>query len=249
MASGIDHVAIAVADPDTAAAELTDAVGLAFTGGGRHAGLGTFNRLAFLGDAYLELIGVDDPAAAQGWSIGRAAVVALGSGGGFATYGLVDDGIRATVARLVANGSSIGPVVAGSRERPDGEEVAWWSAAPPMLGPDHPPFLIKHAGYGAEWGTEALALRREFVHPIGSPVRLLGLEIAVDDPVSVAAQCRAQVGLEFQAVGGTATSVVGPHVIRLVPRSSGPHATVTLGAGVGAPRTVTMLNVCLRVAT
>lgn len=249
MASGIDHVVIAVPDPDTAAAELTDAVGLAFTGGGRHPGLGTFNRLAFLGDAYLELIGIDDAAAAQGWAIGRAAVVALASGGGFATYGLVDDGIRATVARLAANGSSIGPVGTGSRERPDGEKVAWWSAVPPTLGPDHPPFLIKHAGYGAEWGTEALAARRAYVHPIGSPVRLRGLEIAADDPVSVAAQCRAQVGLEFQAVGAAAISVVGPHVIRLVPRSPGPHATVMIGAGVGPPRTVTTLNIRLRVAT
>jgi len=41
MPSGIDHVVIAVPDPDTAAAELTEAVGIAFTAGGRHEGLGT----------------------------------------------------------------------------------------------------------------------------------------------------------------------------------------------------------------
>ena len=134
MASGIDHLVIAVNDPDAAAAELTEAVGLAFTAGGRHAGLGTFNRIAFLGDAYLELMGVDDPAAAAGWPIGAAAVRALERGGGFATYGLVDDAIRNTVARLQANGSRIGPVVHGSRERPDGERVEWWTASPPSSG-------------------------------------------------------------------------------------------------------------------
>ena len=38
MASGIDHLVIAVNDPDAAAAELTETVGLAFTAGGRHVG-------------------------------------------------------------------------------------------------------------------------------------------------------------------------------------------------------------------
>src|SRR3990170_1610049 len=145
MPTGIDHVVIAVADPDASAAELTERVGLAFTGGGRHPGLGPFNRVAFLGDAYLELIGVDDPVAAQGWAIGRAALRALEEGGGFATYGLLDEGIRATVARLQANGSSIGPVVPGSRRRPDSEVVEWWPAAP-RAGPG--PAAIPHQARG-----------------------------------------------------------------------------------------------------
>src|SRR3972149_3530581 len=105
MPTGIDHVVIAVADPDAAAAELTERAGLAFTGGGRHPGLGTFNRLPVLGGARPGPAGVEDKLAAQGWAIGRAALRALEEGGGFATYGLLDDGIRATVARLQANGS------------------------------------------------------------------------------------------------------------------------------------------------
>ena len=60
---------------------------------------------------------------------------ALAQGGGFATYGLADDGIRTSVARLQVNGSSIGPLVVGHRELPDGERVTWWTAAPPELGP------------------------------------------------------------------------------------------------------------------
>ena len=57
---GIDHVVLAVDDPDAAAAELEAKLGLAATGGGRHEALGTFNRLVWLGDSYLELIGVFD---------------------------------------------------------------------------------------------------------------------------------------------------------------------------------------------
>jgi catechol 2,3-dioxygenase-like lactoylglutathione lyase family enzyme len=236
MASGIDHVVIAVADPDVAAAELTEEVGLAFTAGGRHAGLGTFNRIAFLGDAFLELMSVDDVAAAQGWAIGAAAVRALERGGGFATYGLVDDAIRNTVARLGANGSSIGPVVHGSRERPDGERVEWWTATPPLLGPDRPPFLIKHLAAGAEWGAGALAARRSFVHPIGSPVVIERLEIAAPDPLGLAADCGHGLGLEFQVIGTVAACSIGPHVVRLVEGRSA--ATLVIGADVPAPRRI-----------
>ena len=71
MRLGIDHLVIAVPDPDASAAVLAAALGVAVTGGGRHELGGTHNRLAFLGDTYLELIGVFDrelvaPAAGHG---------------------------------------------------------------------------------------------------------------------------------------------------------------------------------------
>ncbi len=241
MAIGIDHIVIAVADPDAAAAELTERIGLAFSGGGRHAGLGTFNRIAFLGDAYLELMGVEDASLAGSWAIGAAAKRALERGGGFATYALVDDAIRISVARLQANGSRIGLVAQGSRQRPDGERVEWWTASPPLLGPERPPLLIKHLAAGAEWGADALAARRAFVHPIGSPVVLEQLQVATPGPQSLAADCRADLGLEFWAVDDVAVCSVGRHVIRLV--AGAPSAMVTLGAGIGASRSVTACGV------
>lgn len=243
MASGIDHVVIAVVDPDAAALELTERVGLAFTAGGRHAGLGTLNRIAFLGDAYLELMGVDDPVAAERWAIGAAVVRALGRGGGFATYGLVDDGIRRTVARLQANGSGIGPVVHGSRDRPDGARVEWSTASPDELGPDRPPFLIKHLSTGPEWGADALAARRAFIHPAGTVARLVGVELAVPDPLSLAGDCASQVGLEFEAMARAAITTVGAQSIRLVPEASGAAARVTLGIGSGAATLVSAQGV------
>ena len=67
----LDHVLIAVRDLDVAAAMLTEAHGLAVTGGGSHPGWGTANRIVPLGDAYLELIAVVDERAASETPFGR----------------------------------------------------------------------------------------------------------------------------------------------------------------------------------
>jgi hypothetical protein len=241
MPAGIDHLVIAVPDPNGAALELAEGLGVAFTAGGRHRGLGTFNRIAFLGDAYLELIGIENAAEAEGWPIGLAALRALATGGGLATYGLVDDQLAATVLRLQANGSSIGPVVAGSRRNADGSlAAAWWTALPADLGPDRPPFLIRHAAWGAEWGRAALAARRAFVQPAGSPAWLVGLEIPVENPTRLAAECAAELDMEFRAVGRVATSTVGRHRIRLVQRAAVRPPVVTLAIGTARQSTTAL---------
>lgn len=248
MATGIDHVVIAVPDPDAAAAELTERLGLAFTGGGRHPGLGTFNRLAFWGDAYLELIGVDDPVAAQGWAVGRAAVQGLERGGGFATWALGDDDLATTVARLRASGSAIGPPVHGSRAGTGGELVEWWTATLPELGPELPPFLIQHAARGDEWGPSAMAARGAFVHPLGSRVRLVSLELAVPDPIELAADCAAHLGLVLTAAGANAVATLGPHRIQLGRRVAGQEwARLTFQGGTGPRRSATTFGVTMAV--
>ena len=107
MLLGIDHLVIAVHDPDASAAALEADLGIAFTGGGRHEAWGTFNRLAFLGDTYVELIGVFDRAlvASSGTAVGRAALAVLDAGAeGLATFALATDDIAGDVARLQAAG-------------------------------------------------------------------------------------------------------------------------------------------------
>src|SRR3990170_4020806 len=118
MIRAIDHLVIACADPDAAAAELESALGLVATGGGRHEGSGTHNRIAWLADgSYLELIGVDDPDAAQRQPVGAAAVRVLeANGGGLATFALRDDDIEVSAATLAAAGS-FGAVTHGRRRR------------------------------------------------------------------------------------------------------------------------------------
>jgi catechol 2,3-dioxygenase-like lactoylglutathione lyase family enzyme len=239
MASGIDHIVIAVPDPDAAADELTEALGLAFGGGGRHPGSGTFNRIAFVGDAYLELIGIEDRALAEANAIGAAAARVLDDGGGLATYALLDDDLETTVAALRANGSSIGPAERGSRRRPDGDEVIWWRAAFDSLGPDRPPFLIRHDPTGAEWDPASRAERAAFVHPLGSPARLVRLDIATPDPPTLAATYQRELELELWAVGDLAVCTVGPHALRLRPSAEmAVPATVVIGADVDAPHSV-----------
>jgi hypothetical protein len=244
---GIDHLVIACGDPDAAAAELESSLGLACTGGGRHEGLGTFNRIAWLADgSYLELIGVEDRDAALQHPVGAAVVATIdASRGGLATYALLDDGIERTVAGLQAAGSSIGPVVHGSRRRDDGETVEWWAAFPAgPLGPDAPPFVIEHPVVGAEWGADARAARTTFRHPIGSPVILARIGVATADPLGTAATFHEQLGIDMWAVADLAVAEVGPHVIRLVPRREmSVPAVVTVGAEVDTPRTLDLLGV------
>jgi hypothetical protein len=245
MIRGIDHVVIACLDPDAAAAELEAALGIVATGGGRHAGRGSWNRIAWLSDgSYLELIGIEDPELARQSPVGSAAVRALQDhGGGLATYALTEDEIEKAAAALGAIGA-FGPVAHGSRTRDDGEVVEWWTAFPNGdLAPDSTPFLIQHAHAGAEWGADALAARAEFRHPIGSPVGLARLDIATSEPPSTAATIHEQLGLDFWAVADLAVATVGPHVIRLVPtREMAVPAVVTVAADVDAPRTAELFG-------
>jgi hypothetical protein len=241
MLLGIDHLVIAVDDPDAAAASLEAELGLAATGAGRHE-VGTHNRLVFLGDAYLELIGVWDRARALAHPIGAAVVRALDAGSpGFVTYALGTDGARREAMALRAAGSPISDAIPGSRARPNGEVVAWHCAFPPGLGPAGPPFLIEHELAGSEWGDDARHARAAFVHPFGGTARLVGLELEVEDPRAVAEAYRQVVGLDVPpgpgAVPGERETRVGEHWIRLVPPATGtgsqPCARVGIAGTVG----------------
>jgi hypothetical protein len=75
----IDHVIYATADLDAAAERMRRELGLEATGGGRHEGLGTHNRIVPLGRGYLELVAVADAEEAAGSDFGRA-VAARGEG-------------------------------------------------------------------------------------------------------------------------------------------------------------------------
>lgn len=234
--TGIDHLVIAVHDVEAAAATLEAGLGLAVTGGGRHETAGTHNRLAFLGDAYLELIGAFDRSrvwASPAFAVGGAALAVLDSGReGLATFALATDDVRQDVARLRLAGSSIGEPGAGSRVRPDGETVRWVTAFP-ALGAERPPFLIEHDLEGAEWGAGARAARAAFRHPRGGRVRLTALELPVHDPGAVAAEYGCVLGLAFSE-GWRA--LVGEHelVLRRAATRGEPPA-VRLAAEAGTP--------------
>lgn len=175
MLLGIDHLVIACVDPDAAAAGLERELGLRASGGGRHEALGTFNRLVWLGDTYLELIGVFDRALAERSWIGTPVVRALDAGGGLATWAVATDDLEGDVARLNAGGAGLAEPIAGERVRPDDRVVRWRLSVPRELGPERPPFLIEHDATSAEWSPEERAARAD------GPARLSVLELSVDD--------------------------------------------------------------------
>src|SRR6266516_500162 len=105
MLLSIDHIVIAVADLDDAAAELERSVGLRADDGGRHAALGTANRLAWFGDSYVELVTVADPAAASTSWLGAPTQAALERAGGFLSWAIRTDGLDADVRSARATGA------------------------------------------------------------------------------------------------------------------------------------------------
>lgn len=250
MLLGIDHLVIACADPDAAVAELERDLGLLPGGGGRHDALGTFNRLVWFGDSYLELIGVfDRDLAVRSW-IGAPTVRALDAGGGLATWAVATDAIGAEVARLNLRGAGLAEPIAGERRRPDGALVRWRLSAPRELGPAAAPFLIEHDPGAAEWTPGERVARAAEVHPLGAPVWLEVLELPVLDVARTAAELLRTAGIgPFRpslAGRGARDAPIGRQTVRLRPATGltaapfWPIATIRLrtepsGAGPAGP--------------
>jgi hypothetical protein len=229
MFLGIDHLVIAVTDPDAAATELERELGLAATGGGRHDALGTFNRLVWFGDTYVELIGVFDRSLAERSWIGAPALRTLDAGGGLATWAIATDALEADLERVREIGSNLGEPIDGDRRCEDGTVVRWRLATANTLGPSEPPFLIEHDRSAAEWTPGDRAARAALPHPIGGPVGLEVLELPVDDVNASIRQFLKAVGLRFRpslAGGGSRDADVGGQIVRLRPVRAGSGAAV-----------------------
>lgn len=225
MLQGIDHLVIAVADPDAAVADLARRLGLTPGGGGRHEALGTYNRLVWLGDTYLELIGVFDPELAAASWVGAPTLRALEHGGGLATWAIATDAIDDDVSDLRARGSDLAEPAAGERRRPDGKVVRWRLAAAPRLDLGLPPFLIEHDSGAAEWTPVDRATRAD------GTAHLTVLELSVDEVNRTSQAFLRSVGLRFRPSltgGGARDANVARQTVRLRPRrgTDAPSSTV-----------------------
>jgi hypothetical protein len=242
---GIDHVVLAVDDPDAAAERLEAELGLLAPGGGRHEALGTFNRLIWLGDSYLELVGVfDRDLAAANW-FGRMALESLDRGGGLVTWAIAVDDLDGVLRWAPGDGRLAGPTD-GERRRPDGRVVRWRMAYPPDVGPVLP-FVIQHDTGEAEWTPDERATRAAEEHPIGGRVRLVGLEVAVGSPPVAAGRIRSLLATSVEPDGRRAVRVlIGPHAARFaMPREDdGPNATVDLLAETPGRRRLVRIGDC-----
>ena len=133
----IDHVLYGVQDLELAAGRLEADYGLAATGGGSHGDLGTENRLIPLGDQYLELITVADPASQHPLAVVLGGWIAEGDR--FFSMAVEVDDIEATADRLESS------VLDGTRTGPDGATVAFRLAGFETALAEQVPFFI-------EWG-------------------------------------------------------------------------------------------------
>ncbi|MGH2513718.1 MAG: VOC family protein [Candidatus Limnocylindrales bacterium] len=234
MPDSIDHLVIACPDPAAAAGEIEARLGLRATGSGRHAALGTFNRLVWLGDGYIELVGVWDAGLAAASWIGQPVIAANAAGGGLATWAAGTSQLEVDVQALRSGGSGIGEPQTGERIRPDGRVVRWTLACAIPLGPLMPPFLIEHDMTAAEWTEPERAERAEQRHPLGGPARLSTLQLPAADLPGVTRRYLRTVGIgPFRpslAGHGAREAPIGPHAIRFMPAqvAGWPMATIHL---------------------
>lgn len=234
MLAGIDHVILAVSDPDASAVELERVLGLAATAGGHHAAHGTYNRLIFAGDTYVELMGVFDAEIADtSWWATYIKTRLVHAPAAYAGLPLSSDDMSADYERLLALGSAILPPSGGERVRPDGDVVRWRAARLPEPDPDLGlAFLIQHDTTGAEWRPADREARATQVHPLGTPARLVRVELPVPDVRSATLRLLRQLGLQFRpslAGQGARDASIGTHTLRLTSHAARPRITLRAG--------------------
>lgn len=225
MLVGIDHVVLAAEDPEATAVALESRLGLAATGGGRHDALGTFNRLVWLGDAYLELIGVfDADLASRSW-LGGPVLEALERGGGLVTWAIAVDDLDEALRWGPLDGGLTGPLD-GERRRADSRVVRWRLARPEAVT-STAPFLIEHDPAAAEWTPPERAARSDDRHPFGGRARLAGLEVLAESPARAAGGLRSLLAAAAEPAGRGAVRVrLGGHEVRFVASRPTPAAAV-----------------------
>jgi hypothetical protein len=148
----IDHVIICVPDLDRAAESFSKRYGLKSVAGGRHAGLGTANRIIPLGDNYLELLTVVDRRAARANPFGIWATVMIEENS-MRPAGLC---LRTENIGAIASRLGLKPVPM-SRTTLDGVELRWQSVGlEQTLTRGHPFFIqwdidmVDHPGRSLE---------------------------------------------------------------------------------------------------
>jgi len=233
--TAIDHVLVACADPDAAADDLGATVGLSASAGGRHIAHGTFNRLVWLGDSYIELMGVFDESLAENSWWGRHALAVIERGGGFMGVVLASDDLLSDAARLRAAGSVLDEPEVGSRTRPDDRVVKWTIAHEPAPDPDLGLlFLIEHDTTGAEWTPGERTARSAASHPLGGPARLERVEVPVTSTQRATMRVHRDVGVAFRpslAGAGARDGAVGRQTLRLFPAAQKDPPRVVVRGG------------------
>jgi len=176
MLIALDHIIIGVNDLEQATEIFAEKLGLLASGGGMHPTGGTANRIIVIGDTYLELITVREPAEAQQSLLDR-----LAKDDGYLNFVLTSNDIEADSAAMRRRGVAIIGPNPGQLNAATGRSRAW--SRTDVQQPDlaqHYPFLIQHDSSGTERRFRLAGWTEPPVHPLGAS-KVLSATIAVDD--------------------------------------------------------------------
>jgi hypothetical protein len=182
----IDHLVYATPDLKTGIDTAEQLFGVRASQGGQHPGEGTRNALIGLGPtSYFEIIGPDPeqpkPERPRRFGIDEIKAPRL------TTWVAKGTDLEKFASDAAAHGVNLGPVIPGSRKRPDGVVLSWRYTDPRVILADRlVPYFIDwgtspHPSATATKGVTLLSLRAE--HPdadrVQGMLRQLGLELAV----------------------------------------------------------------------
>lgn len=174
MPARIDHVIIAGQSLEALEEAFTQ-LGFSVVGGGTHPQLGTRNRIIILGDGYIELLALADPA-----QVSPALRQRIAEGAAWVGYALQSHDIVAEAQAMRSRGEDVRGPTAGRLVAPDGSARGWrvvtlgsddlWAAALPL------PFLIQHDSTGETHRRELAGADPIAPHSNGAR-RLLGVTL------------------------------------------------------------------------
>ena len=188
MDARLDHVMIVVRDLEQAAS-IYEGLGFRVIDGGRHTGMGTYNKIVRFGLDYLELLSVYSEEEASSFASRRAILDFLKDREGAFTYALAVRGLPADAP-------------AGEdreRKRPDGTILRWRTGYQNLMG-EQPvrPFLIEWEEPDAELLARYEREGESGGHPNGAAA-WTGLTIGVPDVAAARAAYREMLGVDQPA--------------------------------------------------
>ena len=182
----IDHLVYATPDLTLGIDTVEKLLGVRATPGGQHPGLGTRNALVALGpSSYLEIIGPDPdqpkPAGRRRFGIDELKAPRI------VRWVAKSNDLDTVAATAAQKNVKLGPVIPGSRRRPDGVVLSWRYTDPNIVEADGLiPFFIDwgtspHPSATAARGATLLQVRTE--HPDAMRVQKMLDALGLDLPV------------------------------------------------------------------
>jgi glyoxalase-like protein len=191
----LDHLVYATPDLNLGIDTIEKLLGVKATPGGQHPGLGTRNALVALGpSSYLEIIGPDPeqpkPAGRRRFGIDALKAPRI------ARWVVKGTELEKLAAAAASHGVVLGPVIPGSRRRPDGVVLSWRYTDPNTeLADGLVPFFI-------DWGTSP--------HPSATAARGATLvQVRAEHPdVARTQQMLDALGLDLKVQKGSSPAII-----------------------------------------